>query len=325
MMKDKTVNASQLFFNIEEWLDASFDLEENEIIFGTTKQAIIRPFTKNLIEAPEKAFKTTFMLRAMIGLALGKTFFPKLPVLRSRKVLYVHGELSPPEIQERTIASVQDLPRPLNGNFIQGRDLHIHLIEGGGQRILKNLVKTMQPDDLVLDPWQGFIPGFDENEFKDISRATHFMDQLIEELKVTIYLVTHTGKDHSRGTRGHSSLAGWRDTLIRLDRKKNIIEIKVDPRWAAPFEFNVEFKDGTLWATDKDQFSPQTSKVYKFLKESQGRATRQEIGAYLQLDKTALRMALSRASTEGAIVLDGGLVYLPGEWEPNIIDLLLKG
>ncbi len=313
------------FLSAEEWLTRSLDVEESEIVFGSPEQAIVRPLTKNLIEAAEKVFKTTFWLRAMLGLSCGTTLFPKLPVIRARKVLYVHGELSPPEIQERTRAGIQGLSRPLT-NFIQGRDLRINLIEARGQNVLRDLVREMQPDDLVLDPLQGFIFGFDENEFRDVSRATHFMDDLIEEFGVTIYLVTHTGKDHSRGTRGHSSLAGWRDTLFKLDRKKNnVVEVKIDPRWASPLEFNIEFKDGTMWPTERSAFTPQETKIRKFLETQDGRATKDKIGEHLGLEGDTLRKAFERAGDDDAIVIDGDLVSLPGMPELNAVDLLTKG
>lgn len=87
------------FLTAEEWLNLQMEANENEIVLGSTTQAIVRPHTKNLIEAPEKAFKTTFLLRLMLGLSTGTTLFSQLPVLKRRKVLYVHGELSPPEIK----------------------------------------------------------------------------------------------------------------------------------------------------------------------------------------------------------------------------------
>ena len=200
------MNDRPKFMTAEAWLDLPMETDESQIIIGSPSQAIIRPLTKNLIQAPEKAFKTTVALRLMLALSCGKTVFSELPVLRSRRVLYVHGELSAAEIQERTRDAAQGLPRPLN-NFYQGRDSRIHLCEKNGQGILSNIVASVKPDDLVLDPLQAFISGFDENEFQHVSLATKCMDNLIEKFGVTIYLVTHTGKDHRRGTRGHSSQA----------------------------------------------------------------------------------------------------------------------
>jgi hypothetical protein len=315
-------NAHNAFLTGEEWLHLRTEVNENQIVIGTPGQAIVRTGTKNLIEAPEKAFKTTFALRLMLGLSAGMTIFPKLPVVRARTVLYVHGELSPHEIRERTRAAAVDLPRPIV-NFFQGRDLRIHLGKSDGQKILKEIVAQIRPNDLVLDPWQGFMPGFDENEFRDVSLATHFMDELIEEFGVTIYLVTHTGKDHSRGTRGHSSLAGWRDSLFKLDRKNGLVTVKIEPRWAAPVEpFNLEFRDGTVWSTEKSGFTRQAEDIRKFLERKHGHSTKEQLGEHLKMNGDALRKALKRAEAANAIVIDGDHVRLPEAEEPNAVDVL---
>ncbi len=317
-------NGSALFLTGEEWLQYRTNTDGAQVVFGSPTQAIVRAETKNLIVAAEKSYKTSVVLRMMLGLSAGRTVFPQLPVLRPRKVLYVHGELSPQEIKERTRAAAVGLPNPL-GNFVQGRDLRIHLGKSDGQKPLKEIVAEIRPDDLVLDPWQGFIPGFDENEFRDVSRATHFMDMLIAEFGVTIYLVTHTGKDHSRGTRGHSSLAGWRDTIFNLERKKELVTVKIEPRWAAPVEpFNLEFRNGTVWPTDKSGFTRQAEEIRKFLRLQNGFSTRKQIAAHLGADSDAVRKALKRAQEANAIVIDGNQVRLPEADKPNAVELLFQ-
>ena len=324
MQNDSTskTKGSGLFLSAEEWLNLPTDTDESQIVIGTPGQAIVETETKNFIVAPEKAFKTTFAVRLMLGLSAGRTVFPQLPVLKPRKVLYVHGELSLHQIKERTRTAAVGLPHPLR-SFIQGRDLRIHLVRSDGQRRLKEIVAETRPDDLVLDPWQGFIHGFDENEFKDVSKATHFMDTLIEEFGVTIYLVTHTGKDPSRGTRGHSSLAGWRDTLFTLERKKELVTVKIEPRSAAPLEpFNLEFKDGTVWSTERSGFTRQTDDIRKFLESNHGHATKEQIGAHLKKNDDAVRKALKRAEEANAIVIDDDEVRLPDADEPNAVEIL---
>lgn len=307
------MNSTSSFPTAEEWLSLPMEVDDSRVVVGSSSQPIIRPLTKNLIEAPEKAFKTTFAMRLMLGMSTGTTVFPQLPVLRPRRVLYVHGELSPPEIQERTRDAAQRLPRPLN-NFYQGRDLGIHLGRSPGQQVLEKIVSAVKPDDLVLDPWQALIPGLDENEFQHVSLATHFLDVLIERCQVTLYLVTHLGKDHTRGTRGHSSLAGWRDTLIRVERttKKHLVRVTVEPRWAAPVEpFNLKFEAGTVWPSDDGEFPPQAESIRTFLRSQSGEADKAAVGKNLNLEGDALRKALKRAEEARAIVIAGEKVRLP--------------
>lgn len=204
----------------DERLDLNLGVESADVIAGSTANPLIRARTKNFLEAPEKSFKTTLLLRWTAAAAKGASVFPSLPVLRSLKTLYLHGELSPSEIKERFRSSIQELERPFP-NFYQGRDLKAHLIREDGQKAIRRLVYKYQPELLVLDPWQSFISGYDENSFKDMSTATHFLDTLIEDTGVTLIIPIHLGKDRSRGARGHSTLAGWRDTRIVLEPIKN--------------------------------------------------------------------------------------------------------
>jgi hypothetical protein len=295
----------------EEWLDRNFELSETDIIIGSTNQAIIRPLTKNIIEGSWKSFKTTFALRLMLGLSCGETVFEKLPVLRCRKALYVHGELSPPEIRERTQSAVVGLPRPLD-NFLEVRDLRIHLIQPQGQSQLREILDKARPDDLVLDPWQSFIIGSDENEFRDMSQATRFIDNLIADYSLSVHICTHTGKDPTRGTRGHSVIAGWRDTLIKLERKgSELVTVTIEPRWAARVEpFNLKFTYGTLLDTDAELFTKQARDIRRVITTNGGRASKEQVGTALSLDGDALRKALSRAAMRRAIVVNGDDVTL---------------
>jgi hypothetical protein len=301
-----------MILTADEWLDLDFTADENDIIIGSPENAIIRPHTKNLIQGSEKTFKTTFMLRLMLSLSCGVTAFECLPVLKPREVLYIHGELSEPEIKERTSGAADGLKRPLN-NFRQGRSIHIDFRKTLGRAALRSILESHKPEDLVLDPWQSFIPGADENTFKDVSEATHFLDGLIEEFGVTIYLVVHTGKDASRGARGHSSLAGWRDTLIKLERNGNTpnVKITVDPRYAPPMPaFTVKFDKGTLRAAETTGFSLGTNRICRVLREHGGTATKQIISAELKLNPEALRKAMQRGKDAGAFKVTGDQVAL---------------
>jgi hypothetical protein len=291
----------------EQWLSLPVDTDEKRIVLGSPSQPIVRTLTKNLIEGPEKSFKTSFLLRLMLGVSRGATVYSPLPVLGPRKVLYIHGELSSPEIQERTRAAVVDLKRPLD-NFFQVRDPQVHLIAKNGQDRLRQMIKEVEPDDLVLDPWQSFIVGHDENEFREVSQACKFIDSLIEDYSVTVHIATHTGKNRTKGTRGHSVLAGWRDTLTRLDRPEGQgrLSVKVDPRWAAPLApFTLVFDQGTLIERGFtiSPFTKQAEAIRDIVKTNNGKATREIVGQELGLGSDALRQALKRAADSGAIKL----------------------
>src|SRR5271169_3324521 len=139
---------------VPEWLKQPFkEMKQYDAILGSYSNPVIRPGTKNTIEAPEKAFKTTFLLRLCMGLAAGISVFPEIPIVRTAgmKVLYLHGELSMREIEERTVAAARDIPPEKLVNFYTGKDLGVHLLKGQTQ--LKELLNHYQPDILALDPY----------------------------------------------------------------------------------------------------------------------------------------------------------------------------
>jgi hypothetical protein len=138
------------------------------------------------------------------------------------------------------------------------------------------------------------------------------MDRLIAESEVTIFLAIHEGKDRSRGARGHSSLAGWRDTLFTLTRTRNGVIIAVEPRWAKPpSDLRLTFEDGTLREGDGPGWTKQEEKIRTLLMANNGQLTREQVGFGLGLKDSGLRMALSRAHEHHAIELDGETVRLP--------------
>jgi len=303
---------SSLVYSGDEWLDLDLGVESADVIAGSTANPLIRARTKNFLEAPEKSFKTTLLLRWAAAAAKGVSVFPALPVLRPLKTLYLHGELSPSEIKERFRSSIQELEHPFP-NFYQGRDLKAHLIREDGQKAIRRLVYKYQPELLILDPWQSFISGYDENSFKDMSTATHFLDTLIQDTGVTLIIPIHLGKDRSRGARGHSTLAGWRDTRIVLEPIKNNTAVSVDiyPRWAKhPDPFVLKFSNGTVWPGE--MYSPQTSQIRKLVTESKGRIGREDLKVKLGITSDqAFRKALQRAKDDGAVAVTDTEVTLP--------------
>jgi len=58
--------------------------------------------------------------------------------------------------------------------------------------------ETYKPEDVALDPWQAFIIGAEENSYSDMSNATQFCNQLIEDYGVTLWIPIHLGKDRSK-------------------------------------------------------------------------------------------------------------------------------
>jgi putative DNA primase/helicase len=86
-------------------------------------------------------------------------------------------------------------------------DLAAAVLAGGGQRGL-----------LVLDTLNRAAPGADENSSKDMGELIRACEALRQLTGRTVLLVHHTGKDSTKGLRGHSSLFAALDAAIEVAR-----------------------------------------------------------------------------------------------------------
>jgi hypothetical protein len=311
--KQSALTKTSGIYTMQEWLDLNLSADGKDLVIGTPENAIIRPRTKNLIEAAEKSFKTTFLLRLLAGLSCGETVFPELPVVCPRRVLYVHGELTNAEIKERTVSVANSLTSRTFGNFWQGRATKVHLIDEDGREKLRGLVEEFKPDDLAIDPWQSFIAGVEENSSKPISEATAFCNELVERYGVTLWIPIHQGKNPDRGARGHSHIAGWRDTRIELKRTESKMTVKVEPRWGTTLKpFNLRFRDGTLWSDEDVALPEQARQIREFVEKNGGRASMEALREHLGgLDRDTLRKRVERAVERGAILKRGNELIIP--------------
>jgi hypothetical protein len=239
------------------------------------------------------------------------------------KVLYLHGEMTRREIYERQRAAVKTIPpdrvAPFARNFASGRNLNSHLISHDGQKAIEEEVKCFRPEVLILDPWQSFMQGHDENAFKDVSQATSFLDKLIADYGLCLFLPFHQGKDRSKGVRGHSTIQGWRDTLITLTRKgEESVTVQVWPRWAEPLDpFKLQFRDGTMWPAGP-LWTKQTAAIHGFLSSRTSRsAEASEIASGLGINLDAARKAADRAVGEGAIAHERNTARYFIPWDPD--------
>lgn len=71
---------------------------------------------------------------------------------------------------------------------------------------------------VILDTLNRAAPGLDENDSKDMGRLIHAAKALQTKTGGLVLLVHHTGKDVSRGLRGHSSLLASLDACMEVSR-----------------------------------------------------------------------------------------------------------
>jgi hypothetical protein len=72
---------------------------------------------------------------------------------------------------------------------------------------------------VVVDTLNAATPGMDENSSKDMGIAIAAVKRIRDECGGLVILIHHSGKDASKGLRGHSSLHAAMDTVIEVTRE----------------------------------------------------------------------------------------------------------
>jgi KaiC/GvpD/RAD55 family RecA-like ATPase len=73
---------------------------------------------------------------------------------------------------------------------------------------------------VIIDTLAQATPGADENAGKDMGLVLQAAQSIARALSGLVILVHHSGKDASRGLRGHSSLNGAMDAVIAVERDR---------------------------------------------------------------------------------------------------------
>ena len=76
----------------------------------------------------------------------------------------------------------------------------------------------VKPLMVFVDTFARVTPGADENSGQDMSKVLSHCQSIYEHTGAMVVLVHHSGKDASKGTRGHSSLNGAADCVIEITR-----------------------------------------------------------------------------------------------------------
>ena len=101
--------------------------------------------------------------------------------------------------------------------------------------------QTGQPVALiVIDTLARAMAGGDENAFKDMSAFVANVDRLRNETGAHVSIIHHSGKDTSRGARGHSSLRAATDTEIEISNNTATITKQRDQEMARPIGFRLQ-------------------------------------------------------------------------------------
>jgi len=167
--------------------------------------------------------KTTLLLDAMLRMPRAKPWLGKR--IQRRAAVLVAAE-SPNSVRIRLeafrrqhgddIGSFGLIPAPLN-LMDPSADVD-HLID----LIIKEEKRLPVPVGLIaVDTVARVMPGANENAGEDMSRLVAAGDRIRKDTGAHVAFIHHTGKDASKGARGHSSLKGAIDTEIEVTYNKS--------------------------------------------------------------------------------------------------------
>jgi AAA domain len=108
---------------------------------------------------------------------------------------------------------------------------------------LVDLAGILKPTLVVLDTLNRSLAGGDENNSRDMGLAVEAADQ-IRQAGSTVLIVHHADKE-GRNYRGHSSLEGAVDTVLRLEKAGRSLTLITDAQKDAPEADRIKLKTQT--------------------------------------------------------------------------------
>lgn len=144
-------------------------------------------------------------------------------------------------------------------------------VPGFIKSIHESLPKGTLPRMIVIDTLARSMAGGNENAGEDMSKAIEGANRLQAELGAHVMLVHHSGKDLSKGSRGHSSLKGAADTEIELskDEKTGVIFARVQKQKDLESGGGFSFKLNPIIIGTNDRGKAVTACIVEHLDESQ--------------------------------------------------------
>lgn len=190
-----------------------------------------------VLGGPPKAFKTALVTGAGLRIATGT---PWLGFATAQgRVLMLQAEIAERHFQTRLRLMTQALgPLLKRDAFLVVSDRRAPLDTAPGQARIRQLLAQHNPDLLIVDPLARFVTG-DENRTQDMNAVVRFLDDLIQTLHLSVWLVHHTGKptgaerEGGQRLRGSSVLFAAADSVLMLDRNRGEYVLSFQLRHAA--------------------------------------------------------------------------------------------
>ena len=169
--------------------------------------------------------KTFFTLNMACALARGVPFFGAR--VKSCPVLYVAAE-GAMQLRLEAYAHEEKLePTALDGgvavlesgvNLLKKDGGDVHELMLAMDACVAEQLHGEAPGLLILDTLNRVMPGGDENSSEDMGRIIEAASEIEKRFGCVVLFVHHSGKDDSKGSRGHSSLKAACDVEISIVR-----------------------------------------------------------------------------------------------------------
>jgi hypothetical protein len=166
------------------------------------------------------SFKSFVALYLASAVATGTPVFER-PITGSGPVVYICAE-GVAGLWSRQTALTQTYPEFAGARvlfFQTGMDLRS---SDADAKLLINDIQTMlgeeSPALIIADTLNRVFGGGNENSSEDMSSLIKNVTIIQQAFECTMLLVHHSGKDVTRGLRGHSSLQGAVDTILECER-----------------------------------------------------------------------------------------------------------
>ena len=207
-------------WKVGELIDA--DIPERKCLAGIIGGAgVFTQYSTNQIFAFRGTGKTMFQFGLAISFAAGRDFLC-YQIPHAMTVLYIEGELPDRQIQERMKSL--GIPKAARDNLIivsrdkqlmNGRDIP-SLHERRGRDAIERLIEIHRPAVLFLDSMSSLMTLGTNDEDSWLEILPWFTKLRCSGL--CIILTQQTGKDQTRGNRGHSRAEDPLDVSIQLTR-----------------------------------------------------------------------------------------------------------
>ena len=265
------------------------------------KNGILLDETMLVLVGPPKSKKTFLAQNIALAIASGKSF-ANFEITKPKKVLYFLAEGGYYPNRDRLQKMGAYFSEKYMENFMLSLFSYMPINHNDAYNTMYNFIKDSGAEVVVIDPLIRFH-DVDENSASQLSDVFGRIRILINELKVSVILVHHTGKVETRGGRGSSALVGEYDSCITIHKGlDNAIKLSYDTRHTeSPISNQVHFNPDTFWFESDEG-------LLKLLMENGGSMLKKDfLSSYDKPKSTAYRY-INKAVKAGQIKEEEGVL-----------------